>query len=533
MSPELPSSYIVGYVRVSKAEQGLGWSPSNQEAAIRRFAEQNHFQVVGIFSDIGRSGGSLRNRRGLLNVLQTVKQGGIGAVVAWREDRLGRRMRDGFAVSREVHAAGTHIITLEPFLHDPGPTQATSDSRLLRPLLQIQAQEELETIRRRVVPGLTAAARRGRRGGHVPFGYRRLDIDTLIVHDAEAAIIRRCFTAVVGGASVSALVGVLAGEGVRHADGRPLTFDLIQGFLHNTFVCGTMSYRLPAGAEGDGHVIEHTGHHAAIIDHALFARVAEVLAQRRERRIRDMKLAAQQRAATTTATTVLPNPTSQLPTRLLDVEAAITGPARAAHGIVPPGVARCGHCGTTMYATLQTCGARNHRRREPVYLCHRHKREGKAMCPQPPAWTVDIDVDVSRRLQRAIDAGQFNHLLLPTLPPDLGDLDARINDTTAARERLQQALDLGADSTALRERLRTLTEEGERLVQERARRAQTLRLPRGPRLDVLRDFSGSWPACDAPTRRDLVGWLVASVRIHAKAVVAMQFNTLPSHSEAG
>lgn len=533
MSPDLPSSYIVGYVRVSKAEQGLGWSPANQESAIRRFADQHHLKVVGVFADIGRSGGSLRNRRGLLNVLQTVKQGGIGAVVAWREDRLGRRMRDGFAVSREVHAAGAHIITLEPFLHDPGPTHATSDSRLLRPLLQIQAQEELETIRRRVVPGLTAAARRGRRGGHIPFGYRRLDADTLIVHEVEAAIIRRCFTAVANGTSVSALVGILAAEGVRHEDGRSLTFDLIQGFLHNPFVCGTLTYRLPTGADGGGDVITHAGHHAAIIDHALFARVADVLAQRRKRRIRNVELAAQQRAATTPAPTVVPSPTSLLPTRLLDVEAAITGPARAAHGIVPPGVARCGHCGTTMYATLQTCGARNHRRREPVYLCHRHKREGMAMCPQPPAWTVDIDEAVSRRLQRAIDGGQFRHLLLPTLPPDLGDLDARISAAATACERLQQALALGADSAALRERLSTLTEERERLVQERARRAQTLRLPRGPRLDVLRDFAGVWPTCDATTKRDLVGWLVASVRIHAKSVVAMQFNTLPAQSEAG
>src|ERR1043165_1644472 len=138
----LPSTYIVGYVRVSKTEQGLGWSPANQEAAIRRFAEQNGLAVVGVYADIGRSGGSLRNRRGLLSVLQTVKQGGIGAVVAWREDRLGRRMRDGFAVSREIHDAGCHIVTLEPLLHDPGPEAVTPDSRLLRPLLQIQDHAE-------------------------------------------------------------------------------------------------------------------------------------------------------------------------------------------------------------------------------------------------------------------------------------------------------------------------------------------------------------------------------------------------------
>lgn len=533
MSLLLPSVYIVGYVRVSKAEQGLGWSPANQEAAIRRFAEQQGLTVVGIYPDIGRSGGSLRNRRGLLSVLQTVKQGGIGAVVAWREDRLGRRMRDGFAVSREIHAAGTHIVTLEPFLHDPGPAAADSDSRLLRPLLQIQAQEELETIRRRVVPGLAAAARRGRRGGHAPFGYRRLDRDTLVIHEPEAAIIRRCFTAVATGTPVSALVRQLSLDGVRHDDGRPLSFDLIRGFLVNPFVCGTLLYRLPVGLEDGGQVIRHLGHHPAIVDQALFARVGARLAGGRARRLAHTKGGTSESGDAAPGAKATAPGTVSMPTRLLDVEAAITGPARRIHGILPPQVARCGQCGSTMYASLQTCGARGRRRRVPVYLCERHKREGAAACPQLPAPAEAIDDEVARRLQHDIALGRFRHHLLPTLPPDLGDLDTRIKAAAVACERLQQAMTLGAQSGALGERLQALNLEHDRLAQERNHRAQTLRLPRGPRLSVLQDFPTTWPTCDVAAKRDIVGWLVAEVRIHQKDVATMQIVQPPPHSEAG
>ena len=222
----LPSNFVVGYVRVSKAEQGLGWSPTNQEAAIRRFAEEHHLTVAGIFADIGRSGATLRNRRGLRDLLLLVREGGIGAVIAWREDRLGRKMRENIAISREIHAAKAHIICLEPFVHDAGPQGASHETLLLRPLLQIQAQEEWETIRRRVLPGLKTAALNGRRGGHLPFCYRRLPEGSVVIEAVEADLIVRSFQAVIAGTPVSALVRLFAQEGRRRSGDRPLTFDL-------------------------------------------------------------------------------------------------------------------------------------------------------------------------------------------------------------------------------------------------------------------------------------------------------------------
>ena len=514
----LPSNYIVGYVRVSKAEQGLGWSPSNQEAAIRRFAEQHHLTVAGIFADIGRSGATLRNRRGLRDLLLVVREGGIGAVIAWREDRLGRRMREGIALSREIHATKAHILCLEPFVHDSGPQGADHETLLLRPLLQIQAQEEWETIRRRVVPGLKTAAINGRRGGHLPFGYLRMPAGPIAISTADAAIVVRSFQAVVAGTPVSALVRNFAEEGLRRSGGRSLTFDLINGILRNPYVCGTLLYRLPQGVEGAGQVVKHLGHHPTIIDPALFAQVQALLAQRRTRSLAHRR--SNQHAGTAESAMVVAPPSL---IRDLDVMAAISGPPRSVHGIVPPNVARCGHCGAPMYATLQTCGARGRRRRIAVYLCHRHKREGARVCPQPPALAEDIDAAVSRHLRRAIAGGQFRHHLLPTLPPDLSHLDTSIAATTTRRDALQRAASLGTPSAGLRDRLATLVQEIERLTSERQRCAHSLRLPSGPRLLALQHFDDYWPTCDQVTRRDIIGWLLERVRIHDKAVQSVAF----------
>jgi DNA invertase Pin-like site-specific DNA recombinase len=181
---------------------------------IRRFAERHHLHVVDIFSDIGRSGGTVKNRLGLRDLLLLVQERGIGAVIAWREDRYARRVRLVKAISSTFFAAGTHIITLEPFVHDSGLAGASTEAALLRPLMQIQAEEELQTIRRRIIPGITTAAHHGRRGGHIPYGYKKLSDGSICIDEDAAPTVRHCFQAVLDGVTVSSLVGQLAQQGV-------------------------------------------------------------------------------------------------------------------------------------------------------------------------------------------------------------------------------------------------------------------------------------------------------------------------------
>ena len=516
----LPFPSIVGYVRVSTAEQRDGWSLGNQAEAIRAFATEHGLRVVAICTDAGKSGGSLRGRHGLARALTLIKHGGIGALVAWREDRLGRRVVYSHALSHEVFAAGAEIITLSPCCRDRGLAGGSStESEILRPILAIQAEDELESIRRRVKPGLKQAAINGHRGGRIPLGYLRLDKRQVVIDEAMAAVIRRCFAAVLAGETVSALVRTLATDHVARPDGRPITFDQLLGSLQNPFYTGLMTYRLPTGIDGGGEQIRHPGHHPVIIDAATFAAVQGVLALRAAKPPRLRPGPAPEAAR--------PPATRASRTRRVDVLTAIGQRQQwPVHGIIPPEVARCATCQGPLYATLQTCGGRDHRRRVPVYLCHQHKKFGAAVCAERPAPGELVDMAVSQRIREALASGTMAGALPAPLPPDLRDLDHQVAEVQATCDRLRQvATKPGMAKVA--ERLVAAEHLLQRLLRERSQTAMSHRLPVGPLGALISGgWETTWPNLTPLQRRDVVRSLVAQVRVADQGVVGIELRTV-------
>jgi len=511
----LPVPTIVGYVRVSTAEQRDGWSLSNQADAIRKFAQDHGLRVIEICTDPGKSGGSLRGRHGLARALTLIQHGGIGALVAWREDRLGRRVVYSHHLSKAVFAAGTEIITLNPFCRDRGTVGgASTESDILRPILTIQAESELDTIRQRVKPALKQAAIKGHRGGRIPLGYRKVDKRLVVVDEPMAAVMRRCFAAVQAGETVSSLVRTLASEGVLRPDGKPITFDQLMWSLQNPYFTGAMHYRLPQGIDGGGDLMRQPGHHPAIIDAATFAAVQAVMAQR--------AVKEQPRQIEQAAIASWPESGRARRARGVDIMAAIGDRQQwPVHGIVPPEVARCATCAGKLYATLQTCGARHQRRREPVYLCHNHKKFGAAVCPEPPTPVDVVDRAVAERIRVDLGSGKVAGLLPAPLPADLGNLDRQIAEVQTKGERLRLvAAKPGMVGVAAR--LASEEQTLQRLQRERVQLALAHRLPVGP-LGALSsgDWDGVWPTLDPRQRREVVRSLVAEVGIGAKAVTGI------------
>ena len=515
----LPYPSIVGYVRVSTTEQRDGWSLGNQTEAIRSFAADHGLRVIAICSDPGKSGGSLRGRHGLARALTLIKHGGIGALVAWREDRLGRRVVYSHALSHEVFTAGSEIITLNPFCRDRGPAGGSSaESEILRPILAIQAEDELESIRRRVKPGLKQAAINGHRGGRIPLGYRRLDKRQVVIDEAMAAVIRRCFAALQAGETVSALVRALARDGIARPDGKPITFDQLLWSLQNPYYTGLMSYRLPQGIDGGGEQIRHPGHHPAIIDAATFAAVQSILA---------LRAAKPPRPRLAPAPGATPAPATRASrTRRVDVLTAIgTRQQWSVHGIVPPEVARCATCQGPLYATLQTCGGRDRRRRVPVYLCHQHKKFGAAICPERPAPAELVDLTVSQRIRDALASGTMAGALPAPLPPDLRELDRQVAEAQAMCDRLRPvAAKPGMAKVA--ERLAGADHLLQRLLRERSQAAMSHRLPVGPLGALIGGgWETVWPTLTPLQRRDVVRALVLEVRIADQGVVGIDLRS--------
>jgi uncharacterized membrane protein YqiK len=157
-----------------------------------------------------------------------------------------------------------------------------------------------------------------------------------------------------------------------------------------------------------------------------------------------------------------------------------------------------------MYATLQTCGSKPNLRYVPAYICHQHKKEGKARCAQKLAQVEDIDAKVFKHVRQAAKQGRFHRLLQPHMPPDITDLDAKLHAITAQLERLQVANQHLADSAILKARLATVTANQAQLTAERERHARSHRLPSGPRWQLLQHIDTLWTQSTVAVQRDLV-----------------------------
>lgn len=539
-SLDLPTPYVVGYTRVSSKEQTQGYSLGNQEADIRTFCERESLDLLAIYSDPGRSGGSLNQRMGLLEMLSLVEQGGIGAVIVWREDRLARKVSLARDISAKVHSAGAEILTLNPFFRDRGPAHGQESAATLRQLQQIMAESELATLRSRIIPGLLSAARSGVRGGHTPLGYLRLPDGGYIVDEDLAAVVTRCFTVAAGGMAITTLVKQLAAEGHRRPDGKPITYEQIQHLLSNPFYRGELIYVPKKMAAGDRSLsrVVLPNHHPALVDALTFAQVQSRL--QRTRKAGTRSAAAGQPvhlSAPSSAAAQSSQPSATLPTQMpawsdltanaIDrVRERQTGSGRPVHGIAPPQTAMCGRCGGPLYCVLQTRGSRGDRYRVPVYQCETHKRLGNAVCDQPPAPGAEIDEVVAAALHKAIQHdGYFRSWEPPALPPALGDLE---HELSAVTQRIERLAPLAETTPRLKVRLESLQTQHAALTIQRQRLRTQRRVPTGPRWDCLRDFAATWPALTIKQQRDVVGWLTEQVIIDDRKVKTILFRSAPS-----
>jgi DNA invertase Pin-like site-specific DNA recombinase len=563
----------VGYTRVSTGRQrDSGYSLEQQAEAIRAFAQREGLRLVQIFSDPGRSGGSLANRPGLHACLRLVSQGGFGAVVLHTEDRLSRRVHQARQVSSFIFRHQAAIIILNPEQVDTGPAPSMQGAGIdLRGLLQILAEDELGRTCSRVLPGVTRAAMMGRRGGHLPPGYRRLSPDSIDLDPERAPAIRACFGQVAAGASLYRVLATLSASGVTRPDGKAYTREQVEHLLSNRWYLGECSWQVPQAMRArEGNIILHHSHHPALVDPLLFATVQERLVERRRPRsaVADLELDADTdpvvahpdggpgAGAQVGVAAAPPAPASAPPVTPPAVAAA---PAASPHsrsgqraptpsletlvagrqgrqprfGIVPPQVAICGVCGSRMHCSAVTVGPPGHRYQKPYYTCLARHRYGYQACATKPIPAETVDTAIERALVRQIAAGRLTALGKPVLPPDVTAVQ---RDLDRAEQRLERFLaaraQLGSEGAHLEGAIAAATQAVTLLRADRDRHAQTMRRANDPLSRVLEDWSGTWPSLTVPERREVVLQVVAQVRLADKQVVGIEWAQVPGGSDA-
>ena len=287
MKPKGNGSFVRCAIYTRKStEEGLDQAfnslDAQREACEAYAASQRHegWKVLDTrYDDGGFSGGNL-TRPALQRLLADIKAGAIDLVVVYKIDRLTRSLMD---FSKLVEVFDQHQTSFVSVTQHFNTT--SSMGRLTLNVLLSFAQFEREVTGERIRDKIAASKRKGMwMGGTAPLGYS-LANKTLVVDEAEAALVRRIFERYYALGCVHALKLELDRAGTQgrlrlQRDGSTRTVSFSRGGLY-----AILNRRLYQGE------VHHKGEwfaglHAAIVSADLWQRVQTKLeSNRHERRL--------------------------------------------------------------------------------------------------------------------------------------------------------------------------------------------------------------------------------------------------------
>ena len=158
---------MVGYMRVSSADDRQSVD-LQRDALLAAGVDDRH-----LYSD--KASGARDDRPGLKACLAYLKEG--DSLVVWKLDRLGRSLPHLLSIVTDLKDRGVAFRSLTEQMDTTTP-----HGELLFSLFGALAQYERALTRERVMAGLAAAKRRGRRGGRPP------TIDAEMMEQIKAAL---------------------------------------------------------------------------------------------------------------------------------------------------------------------------------------------------------------------------------------------------------------------------------------------------------------------------------------------------------
>lgn len=203
MKAKKPTQCVI-YKRVSTTMQEQdGVSLDAQEASCRRYAEMQGWEVAGVFGDV-MSGG--RDDRPQLNEALDVCRKQKATLLCYSLSR----------VSRSTLSLLTIVESLKGFVSISEQFDvSTPVGRLMLGMLANLAEFERETIAARIRDAMTYARHQNKViSGHIPYGYRSDDGETLVPVIDEQQVLERIRIGHAAGKSLSTLCGELNEEGV-------------------------------------------------------------------------------------------------------------------------------------------------------------------------------------------------------------------------------------------------------------------------------------------------------------------------------
>lgn len=102
------------YPRVSTEMQVEGYSLDGQKTSLKKFAEREEMQIVGIYEDAGKSGKSIEGRPAFKRMLSDIQEGlDVDYVLVYKLSRFGRNAADILNSLEFIQSYGVNLICIE------------------------------------------------------------------------------------------------------------------------------------------------------------------------------------------------------------------------------------------------------------------------------------------------------------------------------------------------------------------------------------------------------------------------------------
>lgn len=180
------------YDRVSTEFQAeYGRSLETQVAALTEYASAHGYQIVGVYTDEALTARkNMQNRKGLLRMLEDIKQDKIDLVLVTKLDRWFRNVKDYHNTQAILEA---HNCNWKTIFEDYDTS--TPDGQLKINIMLAVAQNECDRTSARIKDVFQHKINNGEwLGGKPPFGYMRDDTQHLVKNPDTAYIVDDMFT---------------------------------------------------------------------------------------------------------------------------------------------------------------------------------------------------------------------------------------------------------------------------------------------------------------------------------------------------
>lgn len=282
MGDKSSSKYAYMYRRISSHNQIGNNSLNAQEQAIREYAKEHNIKIIGDYTDIAKSGTSIKNRSGYKQMMSDIeKNPKINIIICHQIDRLHRNAREQLNMIYELKAKRIGILTTTGL--------DTLDEECMSEILDEAASAEKYSRRlsRETMKGLKVNAEQMlHNGGIAPYGYivgsdRKLHID-----ETKSPAVKKIFEMYAAGMSYKQIIKWLDDNGYRTAKGGLFINTSIKSILENEKYCGNYFWNKRAAKDFRGmrnnHKLKEDYYHVygavpAIVSEELFNKVQERL----------------------------------------------------------------------------------------------------------------------------------------------------------------------------------------------------------------------------------------------------------------